>query len=883
MQVLSDDIRTITQLPKVGMIQQPESAPLPGNCYPQVDAKFLTLRGKRFYIRGTSYGSFAPDPVSGAPFPLPNVVWRDFALMRSIGINTVRLYDLPPMWLLDTALESGIYIILGIPWAQHLCLDQTGRREVIQQVYAASRTYAQHPAVLMCCVGNEIPSQIVRWYGKKQTEHFIGDMCAAAHDATPGLLTTYANYPTTEYLELPCLDVVGFNVYLHEQRSFQKYLAHLHVIAGDRPLFLTELGMDSLRHGQEEQAAFFRTQLRDAFDHGLCGAITFSWTDDWFRGGEQITDWAFGLVDQVREPKPAYYAVGDLLSQTPFTRARHWPRVSVVISAYNAAMTLDDCLSSLTQLTYPDYEVIVVNDGSSDQTGVIADRYAARDGRIRVLHRPNGGLSVARNAGLAAAIGEIVAYADADCRVDPDWLYYLSLALMDKPITGVGGPNLVPPDDDWVAQCVARAPGGPHHIPLNDEIAEHIPGCNMAFWRTALQEIGGFHPDFDAAGDDVDICWRLQAQGHQLGFAPSAIVWHHRRSSVRAYLKQQVGYGRSEAILEDHHPEKFNELGQVRWFGGIYGPANLLPLRRRYRIYYGRFGLEPFQALEHIAPNWWFYLPQMPEWYLLMLLLGIAALYMPWLGIGIVMACSLTLLSVARASRAAILPKSLTRSEQLRYRGLIALLHLLQPLARTWGRLKGGLGPLRLPTRAGARKVPERASWRHLNSVLWRWGSFEVAYWAESGVDQESFLNRVMVDLYRRRLNVSTGSGWEPSDLLLQGYSGERAYVDSTVEYHGGPKCLLRLRNRLRTSRRMIYAGFVLLLLAAGAVMPDSGGTSFWELVEEVDEVTEGATIFLPFFWFAWLGVGRIRLATEILAAVERVAQEMQLIPLRRT
>ena len=69
---------------------------------------------------------------------------------------------------------------------------------------------------------------------------------------------------------------------------------------------------------------------------------------------------------------------------------------------------------------------------------------------------------------------------------------------------------MAPPDDNWFAQCVARAPGAPNHVMLDDRVAEHIPGCNLAVRRTALLEIGGFDPVFVRAGDDVDVCWRLQ-------------------------------------------------------------------------------------------------------------------------------------------------------------------------------------------------------------------------------------------------------------------------------------------------------------------------------------------------------------------------------------
>src|SRR5206468_2379619 len=81
------------------------------------------------------------------------------------------------------------------------------------------------------------------------------------------------------------------------------YLARLHNVAGPRPLLVSEAGADSLRHGEERQSALLMMQLRTAFSEGACGAVVFSWTDDWWRGGHQIDDWAFGLVDAKRRPK----------------------------------------------------------------------------------------------------------------------------------------------------------------------------------------------------------------------------------------------------------------------------------------------------------------------------------------------------------------------------------------------------------------------------------------------------------------------------------------------------------------------------------------------------------------------------------------------------
>src|SRR5260370_34376713 len=89
----------------------------------------------------------------------------------------------------------------------------------------------------------------------------------------------------------------------------------------------------------------------------------------------------------------------------------------------------------------------------------------------------------------------------------------------------------------------------------------------MAFRRETLETINGFDPQYRKAGDDVDVCWRIQQAGRWITFAPGAFVWHHRRQTPRAYLRQQTGYGEAEALLRFKHPDKFNGRGDGKWRG----------------------------------------------------------------------------------------------------------------------------------------------------------------------------------------------------------------------------------------------------------------------------------------------------------------------------
>ena len=672
---------------------------------PSARGRFLFVGERKLYLRGVTYGTFCPDE-EGEEFHHPEPVARDFGQMVEAGFNTVRTYTVPPGWFLDLARANGLWVMAGVPWEQHITfLDEPKRRHSIEQtIRSGVRACAGHPAILCYAIGNEIPASIVRWYGARRVERFIKVLYDAAKEEDPAGLVTYINYPSTEYLRLPFLDLVCFNVYLEAEAAFGAYVARLHNLARERPLVAAELGLDSRRNGEAAQAGSLAWQVRKTMASGCAGAFVFGWTDEWHRGGCEVADWDFGLTTRNRLAKPALAAVNDAFDNSPFPKAMAWPRVSVVVCTHNGGKTLGECVRALERLDYPDFEVIVVDDGSTDNSSAIASEL-----NCRLIRTENQGLSSARNTGLAAATGQIVAYLDDDAYPDPHWLKYLAITFANTAHCGAGGPNLVPPEDNAVAQCVGNAPGGPLHVLLTDTVAEHIPGCNMAFRRERLAAIGGFDPRFRIAGDDVDICWRLQAKGWTIGYNPAAVVWHHRRGSIRAFLKQQKGYGQAEALLQAKWPEKFNHAGQVAWSGRLYGSGFARAFGLVSRIYHGQWGTAPFQMRQDPVAGFLRHLPAMPEWLLIVLFLAfLSGLGGVWHGLlwavpGLVLAVGLSagqaVLSAAEATRFGRYGSSAFRLFGLR--SLTALLHLLQPAGRLWGRLSLGLVPGRARTGRG--------------------------------------------------------------------------------------------------------------------------------------------------------------------------------------
>lgn len=769
----------------------------------RVGGKFIYTGNEKLFVRGVTYGTFRPDE-SGNEFYQPEIVARDFAMMAANGFNTVRTYTVPPRWLLDLAHKNGLYVMIGLPWEQHITFldDRSRTKSIAERVRAGVRACAGHPAVLCYAIGNEIPAALVRWHGRHRIERFLKRLYCAAKTYDPDALVTYVNYPSTEYVQLPFIDLVCFNVYLESQERLQSYLARLQNLAGDRPLLITELGLDSRGHGKEAQARGLDWQVRAAFASGCAGALVFSWTDEWHRGGYDIEDWDFGLTDRHRQAKPALATVREAFAETPFPSDLNWPRITVVVCTYNGSRTIRECCEGLQRVRYPNYEVIIVNDGSTDATVKIVSEFD-----YRLISTANMGLSHARNLGWQAATGEIVAYLDDDAVPDPHWLTYLAAAFMRSQHVGIGGPNVTIKEDGWIAECIGNSPGNPTHILLSDEVAEHIPGCNMAFRKSALEAIAGFDPQFRIAGDDVDVCWRLQKNGGTLGFSPAAMVWHHRRNSVRAYWKQQLNYGKAEALLEMKWPEKYNRLGHHNWQGRIYGAGgSSARLFNRGRIYYGVWGSGLFQALYQGAPETWHAFLLMPEWFLfgaglaLLALIGIIwppmLLALPTLAFVV---CVSLLEAGWNAAKAPLPFKPNAFYARLLRRSLISFLHLLQPLGRLCGRLGSGLAPWRRHVKqAFAFPRPRRSN-----------------IWSEQWRSSEERLTALKDTLRASGIVVKTGGEFDRWDLEVRGGMFGMMRMRLAMEEHGAGKQLLRFLSWPKVSIEALALLSVFMTLAA--------------------------------------------------------------------
>ena len=244
---------------------------------------------QKFFVKGVTYGPFGPGS-HGTQFPEREIVARDFRADGARSAPTrVRVFTVPPVWLLDIAGGGGLGCWSAFPWSQHVTfLDEPGdpgarscarssrrcaaceRHRGDLRLSHRQRDPARHGALARRRAGARLP-QAARRRGARRS--------------IPSGLVSYANFPSTEYLTIDFTDFLCFNVYLHNEDAFRRYLSRLHNLAVDRPLVLTEFGIDSMREGEDEQARILSWQVGTAFAMGVAGTFVFAWTDEWFTGG----------------------------------------------------------------------------------------------------------------------------------------------------------------------------------------------------------------------------------------------------------------------------------------------------------------------------------------------------------------------------------------------------------------------------------------------------------------------------------------------------------------------------------------------------------------------------------------------------------------------
>lgn len=229
----------------------------------------------------------------------------------------------------------------------------------------------------------------------------------------------------------------------------------------------------------------------------------------------------------------------------------HKPRVSVIVPVYNGGRMVCETVRCLLRQTLTPAEIIVVDDGSTDDTLELLRRFSDR---VLVLSKPNGGPASARNHGLRVATGEFIAFTDSDCLPLPGWLSKLMEGFTGGAVGGVGG-SVRRADDCLFGEYADLYGVLAPEVDGSGEI-KYFATANVCFRADVLLEAGWFDEDFRRPGaEDVDLCIRVRELGYKLRHSEGALVLHYHRDSLRSLLRTMANYGEGQYLLCAKHPE----------------------------------------------------------------------------------------------------------------------------------------------------------------------------------------------------------------------------------------------------------------------------------------------------------------------------------------
>lgn len=275
-----------------------------------------------------------------------------------------------------------------------------------------------------------------------------------------------------------------------------------------------------------------------------------------------------------------------------------FPKVSVVIPIYNGENDLPDLINCLKSQTYPieQVEYFLVDNASSDRTSQIIQNTAQNFPKIHYLAETKIQSSyAARNAGIRASTGEIIAFTDADCRPQPQWLTELIIPFQDSNIGIVAGEIIGLPGKTILEKYAEEQDVLSQKYTLEHPFCPYGQTANLAIRKEIFTQIGLFRP-YLTTGGDADICWRIQRESNwKIQFAPNAIVQHRHRSTLGEFKSQWRRYGKSNRYLHELHgidlmrniPEKEYVYSLTRWVikevpitsaKALLGKANFLDL-----------------------------------------------------------------------------------------------------------------------------------------------------------------------------------------------------------------------------------------------------------------------------------------------------------------
>jgi GT2 family glycosyltransferase len=254
--------------------------------------------------------------------------------------------------------------------------------------------------------------------------------------------------------------------------------------------------------------------------------------------------------------------------------------VSVIIPTYNGRLRIKNTLDALQAQDFKgEYELIVVDDGSWDQT---ADLVRSYDQGIKVISQPNQGPGVARNNGARHAQGKIILFTDDDCIPEKNWLREMLQPFSENSdLVGVKG-RYRTEQKDIIARFVQLEYEDKYDYMVREKYIDFIDTYSAAFQRRVFLELGGYDTEFPVAcAEDVELSYRLSKKGYKMVFASKAVVRHTHPARLKAYLKKKFKFAYWRVIAVKKNPQKIvrdSHTPQVMKMQLIFPPVCLFPV-----------------------------------------------------------------------------------------------------------------------------------------------------------------------------------------------------------------------------------------------------------------------------------------------------------------
>lgn len=309
----------------------------------RTEGRQFTVNGQPFLVRGIHYGPWRPrtGPNKGYAYPSQQDIGSDFDLIARAHANTVLIYDAPPE-VLDLAAQHGLKVVytFALDWYS---VGGATQPETTARIVERAKALRDKPALLAWLLGNEVGGDVLQTRGDTPIVSGIHEMYAALKAVDPRHPISHANWPPSRHLALGFLDFASFNVYPLwppevVAKGFGPYIADvLRPIAGDRPLLISEFGVNTIEAGEDGQARLIRESWNGLIQAGAAGGIVFEFADEWWKNYNNPVrpgDWwtrlpapddelqhdedpeeHYGLTKADRTPKPALAVVTELYGQ----------------------------------------------------------------------------------------------------------------------------------------------------------------------------------------------------------------------------------------------------------------------------------------------------------------------------------------------------------------------------------------------------------------------------------------------------------------------------------------------------------------------------------------------------------------------------------------